>query len=406
MTKGEAPRTAAEMGIMQGSPPTRTIDMANWDKGPDCRWAFQHISEIVPTANIGRGWGPACAIPSAPLELGKVSFNGHDDEQMTVQEMLDATYTDGFIVLHQGRAVYEVYDNGMLPDTRHLLMSVGKSVTGAMAGQLLMDGRLDADALVVEYIPELKKSSGFAEATVRQVLDMTTSIVFNEDYDDPDAEIKSHEEAMAWRGRTPLAEKGVYAFAQTIEKDAREHGKQFYYASINADVLGWLIERATGQRYIEWLSEGIWSKLGAERDAQISVDYFGSAVANGGMCITLRDLARFGQMMLDGGVYNGQQIVSPEWVEDTRFKGDNAAWKSSDFSPLWPKGSYRNMWYATNDEHGSFFAIGVNGQHIWINPTTRVVIVKFSSHPISSDLDSTLDTWRGMDAISVKLAEM
>jgi len=406
MRKDKAPKTAAELGIMQGSPPTRTIDMANWDKGPDCRWAFQHISEIIPTANISRGWGPPTVLGSALRDLNDLIFTDHAGEDRTIGEMLDATYTDGFIVLQRGKVVFERYFNGMSFDTRHLLMSVSKSITGAMAGQLLMDGRLDADAPVVEYIPELTKSSGFAEATVRQVLDMTTSIVFNEDYDDPQAEVKSHEEAMAWRGRTPLAEKGVYAFAQTIEKDVREHGEQFYYASINADVLGWLIERATGQRYIEWLSEGIWSKLGAERDAQISVDYFGSAVANGGMCITLRDLARFGQMMLDGGVYNGQQIVSPEWVEDTRFKGDNAAWKSSDFAALWPNGFYRNMWYATNDEHGSFFAVGVNGQHIWINPTTRVVIVKFSSHPISSDLDSTLDTWRGMDAIAVKLAEM
>lgn len=405
MTKAEIPKTAAELGIMQGSPPSRMIDIWNWDKGPDNRWAFQHISEIVPAAIISRGLEPPTTITGTPRDITDIAFMNHNDEEMIIREMLDFTYTDGFIVLHHGGTVFEKYYNGMLPDTLHLLMSVSKSVTGSLAGQLVMDGRLDPDARVVQYIPELENSSGFAEATVRQVLDMTLSLVFNEDYDDPEAEVTAHEEAMAWRGRTRLAEKGVYAFAQTIEKDVRQHGELFQYASINADVLGWLIERASGQRYIEFMSEAIWSKLGAEHDALMSVDYFGSAVANGGLCITLRDMARFAQMMLNGGFYNDQQIISSEWVGDIRFNGNNAAWKSSHFEEIWPKGAYRSQWYITNDDHGSFFASGVNGQHVWINPTTEVVVVKFSSHPMSVDLDSTLDTFSGMDAIAKSLGE-
>ena len=344
-------------------------------------------------------------LPREPKDLSGLVFEMADSKKMTVKEMLDMTYTDGFIVLHDGKVAFEKYYNGMKPNTRHLLMSVSKSVTGTLAGILVMDGRLNPAAKVVDYIPELKKSPGFADTTVREVLDMTTSIVFSEDYDDPKAEVVSHEKATAWRGRTPLADKGLYAFAQTIKKDQRAHGDLFHYASINTDVLGWLIERASGQRYIDFMSDAIWSKLGAEHDAQISVDYHGSAVANGGFCITLRDLARFAQMVLDDGLYNGRQIVSSGWIDDIRFNGNNSAWKPTKYGKVWSDGFYRNQWYVTRDDQGSFFAVGVNGQHIWINPTTRVVIVKLSSFPKSADVESAGLAMSAMDAIARKLGE-
>jgi len=397
----DRPKTAAEMGIMQGSPPKQLIDMSKWDKGPDNLWAFQHISEIIPTANISRGSGPVARLEHAPQDLSGLGFKTPDGKQMTVRKMLETTYTDGFIVLHEGRIVFEKYYNGMTPQTRHLLMSVSKSVTGTLAGILVNDGRLNPTAKVIDYIPELKNSPGFAEATVREVLDMTTSIVFSEDYADPKAEVVSHEVATAWRGpKSKLAQEGLYAFSQTIKKDKRAHGEKFHYASINTDVLGWLIERASKQRFIEIMRDTIWSKLGAEHDAQISVDYKGSAVANGGFVITLRDLARFSQMVLDDGRYNDRQIVPSGWIDDIRFNGKNSAWKPTSYSKIWPDGFYRNQWYVTKDDHGSFFAVGVNGQHIWINPKTRVVMVKYSSLPISADKDNIVLGWVGMDAIA------
>ncbi len=400
-TAEDRPKTAAEMGIMQGSPPKRLIDLSKWDKGPDNRWAFQHISEIIPTANISRGSGPAALLERAPTDLSELVFETPDGKEMTVHKMLETTYTDGFIVLHQGKVVLEKYFNGMTPGTRHLLMSVSKSVTGTLAGILVNDGRLNPTLRVIDYIPELKNSPGFADATVREVLDMTTSIVWSEDYADPKAQVVSHEVATAWRGpQSKLAQQGLYAFAQTTKKDERAHGEKFHYASINTDVLGWLIERASNQRFVEFMSDAMWSKLGAEHDAQISVDYKGSAVANGGFVITLRDLARFSQMVLDDGYYNGQQIVSPGWITDIRFNGKNSAWKPTSYAETWPDGFYRNQWYVTKDDQGSFFGVGVNGQHIWINPKTRVAIVKFSSLPVSADKENIVLGWAGMDAIA------
>ena len=396
------PMTAAEMGIMQGTPPGRTIDISAWDKGPDNRWAFQHISEFLHVANISRGSGSAVPLRMALQDLSGLEFEGLDGEPMTVADMLVKTYTDGFIVLHDGDVIFEKYFNGMSPDTRHLLMSVSKSVTGTLAGILVNDGRLDPTALVTDYIPEMTDAPGFGDATVRQVLDMTTSIIFSEDYADPDAEVVAHEATTAWRGENaPMAQEGVYAFSTTIKKDpSRPHGQQFQYASINTDVLGWLIERASGQRFANFFSEAIWSRLGAEHDGQITVDYKGAAAANGGFVLTLRDLARFAQMVLDDGYYNDTQIVPSGWIDDIRFNGNNAAWRPTIYAETWPDGFYRNQWYVTKDDHGSYFAVGVNGQHIWINPATRTVVVKFSSLPVSADKENIVLGWLAMDAIS------
>lgn len=399
-SNGQIPKTARELGFSNGFPPTRTVDMSKWDKGEDCRWSFQHISEIIPTANISRGSANQFEIPRKPEDIMNLTFTTHDNKEVTINEMIRSTYTDGIIVLQDGNIITEKYYNGMKADTRHLLMSVSKSVTGTLAGVLVNDGRLNPDALVIDYIPELNTSSGFSDATVRGVLDMTTAIVFSEDYDNPNAEVVSHEKATAWRGRNEIADKGVFAYSQTIKKADYEHGEKFHYASINTDVLGWLIERASGQRFKDFASENMWAKLGAEHDAQISVDYLGSPVANGGFCITLRDLARFSQMVLDDGYYNKQQIIPSGWIDDIKFNGNNSAWKPTKYSKIWPSGFYRNQWYITGDDHGSFFAVGVNGQNIWINPTTRTVIVKFSSYPVSADTESALLNWYAFDAIA------
>jgi CubicO group peptidase (beta-lactamase class C family) len=387
------------MGIMVGSPPSRVIDLAAWDKGPDNRWAFQHIGEIIPTAVVSRGGGTPRALDIGRGDLSSVVVDD-DGGPVSVAEVLRRTYTDGLLVLHDGDVVHEEYFNGMGPNTHHLLMSVSKSLTGTLAGILVADGRLRPESPLVDYLPELRESPGYAAATVRHVLDMTAAIVFSEEYDDPDAEVVAHERAMGWRGRSPIAERGVYSFAATIDRADRAAGELFHYASINTDVLGWLIERAAGRRFVEVMSELIWSRLGADHDALLSVDYRGSAVVNGGFCVTLRDLARFGQMVLDGGKVDGSQVVPAAWLDDIRFGGDNGPWQPTRYAEVWPAGWYRSQWYVTGDDHGSYFAIGVNGQHLWIDPTTNVVIVKLSSMPASVDLQATALVLKSMETIA------
>ena len=299
--------TAAELALMQGTPPPadRLVTLANWQEGPFNRWAFQHVSEVVPCAVLGRGDGPVLPLPHALEDLDPL-----------LDGFLERTYTDGFIVLRDGRIVYERYCNGLTDRTPHLLQSVSKSFASALVGSLVERGLVELERPARDYVPELW-SSGFGDATVGQLLDMSASIVFSEEYADPSSEVQAQDRAAGWRPRHPGDPENSYAFLCSLRKDG-EHGRTFQYCSASTDALAWVLERASGRRYADLLATELWQRLGAEHDAWITVDSAGFGFANGGMCVTLRDLARFGHLMLNGGGVNGVRITPSSWVAHSR----------------------------------------------------------------------------------------
>jgi CubicO group peptidase (beta-lactamase class C family) len=399
MSHEERPKTAQQLGLMQGFPPPedRLVTLANWQDAPYNRWGFLHVSHILPTAQISRGEGPVAALPRSHWDLGGITFD-RTGGRMTIAQMLEGTYTDGFIVLKDGAIVAEKYFNGMAPHTRHLLMSVSKSLTGALAGILAEQGLLDLTAPVRTYVPELG-DSGYGDATVRQVLDMTVSLVFREEYDDPRSEIQQQDRATGWRPSREGDIIGNYHFLPTIKKDG-EHGRVFQYCSATTDVLGWVLEKVSGVPFPELFSREIWAQLGAEHDGYITVDQYGASLPNGGFCLTLRDLARFGQMILQDGHFNGRSIVPSSSIDETRNRGDNGPWSyHPTWSQLYPRGNYHNQWYNAEDAHRSFFGIGIHGQHLWIDPTANVVIVTFSTRPSALDAAMRSNTLAGLAAI-------
>lgn len=399
------PITARELGIMVGYPPSKdqTVTLANWQDPPYNRWSFQHVSNVLPTAMISRGSGPIIPLARADKDLSGITFEDITGDTLTLGEMLDSTYTDGFIVLKGGSILFEQYFNDMNENTRHLLMSVSKSIAGSLAGCLVAARLLDSTKLVSHYVPELA-ASAFGDATVRQTLDMQVSVVYSEEYADPEAEVQYHEKAAGWRPRSEDDIEGHYTFLQSLKKDDREHGLVFQYASPCTDVIGWVLERAAGIPYADLMSREVWSKLGCEHDADITVDMFNSPLADGGISATLRDSARFAQMMLQNGSFNDQQIVPAGWIADNRGHGDNAAWsRHEQWSTVFADGHYRAFWYNTEDDHRSYFGIGVFGQVFWIDPTAGMVIVKFSSQPKATDLEMALLTLRGLAAIGKEL---
>jgi len=403
MSASARPRTAEELGLMRGFPPPedKLVTAANFQDAPYNRWAFQHISNLLPTALISRGEVPIDQLPRADQNLGEIRYAGVNGPT-TVTEMLERTYTDGFLVLRDGVIVTESYFNGMRPDTRHLLMSISKSLTGTLAGIFVARGLLDPAATVPTYVPELRHGA-YGDATVQHLLDMTASVVFNEDYADPTSEIQRQDRATGWRVPREGDILGNYHFIPTLKK-AGEHGRVFQYCSADTDVLGWILEKITGTPFPDLLSLEIWAKLSAEHDAYSTVDRYGAALPDGGICTTLRDLARFGQMILQQGQYNGQSIVPSSWIQQTRHQGDNGPWRHAAWwTAVYPRGSYHNQFWHTGDEHGRFFGWGIHGQHLWIDPETKVVIVKFSTGPDAVDRTMLLDTLRGMAAISEAL---
>lgn len=302
---------------------------------------------------------------------------------MTWDQAFDVNYTDGVIGLHRGRVAYERYGGCLSETARHGAMSVTKSLTGLLGEILVAECTLDETARVGDLVPELA-SSAFGDATVRQVLEMTTALDYSEDYADPEAEVWTFAAAGS-----PLPKpdgydgpQSYFAFLETVGKEG-EHGQAFSYKTVNADAIGWIISRATGMSVAELLSERVWQRIGAGREAFFTVDSIGTPFAGGGFNATLRDMARLGQLMLDDGRVDGEQIVPAAAIDRIRQGGDREAFAKAGYDlDGW---SYRGMWWITHDDHGAYAARGVHGQTIWIDPAADMVIARFASHPTAAN---------------------
>jgi 6-aminohexanoate-oligomer exohydrolase len=298
--------------------------------------------------------------------------------------------------------VFERYFNGMQPGSRHLLMSVSKSLCGILAGGIVETGAVDLDAAVATYVPELWDST-YGDATISQLLDMTASLEFDEDYANPESEVQAQDRAAGWRPRRIEDPENSYEFLRALRPDG-QHGRAFQYCSATTDVLAWVLERATGRRYPDLLGDALWSRVGAEHDAFITVDPAGFAFANGGVSVSLRDLARFGLLVLEGGSIGSHRVCSNDWAARIRAGADARLMAGADFARVYPAGSYRAQWWNTGGDGTAFFAVGIYGQFLWIDPTADVVIVKLSSLPNALDPGVTHDHHRAFEAVVAALS--
>lgn len=308
---------------------------------------------------------------------------GHK-EPISFSESLVRNHVDGIIILHCGKVVYERYFGQMDGSSLHALMSVTKSFTGLLAATLVAEGKLDTTRTVAYYLPELARS-GFGDATVGQVMDMTTAIDYSEDYADPSSEVWRFSVAgNAMIEHPEGTPQGFHDYLATLRKKGT-HGEVFSYRTVNTDVLGWIIERVGEAPIAQQLSHRIWSRMGMEQDAYYQVDAMGTAFAGGGLNAALRDLARVGEMVRCGGKWHGEQILPREAIEEIRFGGNRAAFAASTYDELLPGWSYNDMWWITGNANGAFMARGVHGQAIYIDPVAEMVLVRLSSNPIASN---------------------
>ena len=410
---GAAPDAAAsdpaQLGWMVGAPPPadRTVrfDDGSYFEFPAMRWSVSNFRQLMPTVNVSRGLGAPTVFPrTLRKDIDTLRFTPLGANQpMTWEASLAASYTDGIVVLHRGRIVYERYFGVLRDDGQHAAMSVTKSVVGTLGAALVAEGRIDPDKTVAHYVPELA-ASGFGNATLRQVLDMTTGLKYSEDYADPNAEVWAHASAGSPlpKPKDYTGPRSYFEFLQTVQPQG-QHGDAFGYRTINTDVLGWVIARVTGRSVSQLLSERIWRRLGAEQDAYFTVDSIGTPFAGGGLNTGLRDLARFGEMLRNNGRFNGQQILPKAVVDDIRSGGDKAAFAKAGYALL-PGWSYRNMWWVTHNPHGAFMARGVHGQRIYVDPKAEMVVVRYASHPVASNSANDPVTLPAFEALGRLLA--
>ncbi|SEL60089.1 serine hydrolase domain-containing protein [Ectothiorhodospira marina] len=401
----------AALGWMIGSPPPADrilrFDDGSYFRFPQMRWSVANFRQLMPTVNVSRGL-------TQPSRLTRELRNDIDaltfvplggSAPMTWEQSLKANYTDGIIVLHRGNVAYERYFGVLRPEGQHGAMSVTKTFVGTLAALLVAEGTLDPKRTTAHYIPELAESA-FGNATVRQLMDMTTGIRFSEDYANPDAEVWAHAAAGNPLPK-PAGYQGprtYYEFLATVGPEG-EHGQAFHYRTANTDALGWVLARVTGRNVAQLLSERIWSRLGAEQDAYMSVDSIGTPFAGGGLNTGLRDLARFGEMVRNNGRYNNQQILPPEVVADIRRGASREHFAKADY-PLLPGWSYRNMWWVTHNAHGAFMARGVHGQTLYIDPAAEMVIARFASHPVAGNAANDPTSLPAYEALAQHLMEI
>lgn len=366
---------------MTATHPSEKTTLSNWREHPFNRWSFTNVDTLV---NGKRIQNPNAAIPfnkaNTELDLGGIIL----PSGKTAQTYLNESYTDAFIALDNGAICSEQYYGDTKSESRHILFSITKSVIGTLAGILILEGRLSPDKLVSHYIPELSHSA-WGDATVDQVLDMLVSVNFGEDYLDPKGLMEHYRVAMEWNPPTKVPYTGgLHDFLTTLKKGNHEHGERVQYASPNSDVLGWIIERATNQSIPDLIAAKIWSHIGAESDAWISVDRHGGYRTAGGMCATARDLARFGEA-LRLTTDNKSRPFPQQWIDDVLTNGSRAAWENGTLSGLFAKGHYRSQWYVPDRFPRTMMAIGIHGQWLYIDSVRQVTIVKLSSQPLPED---------------------
>ncbi|OWJ91049.1 6-aminohexanoate hydrolase [Pseudomonas sp. A46] len=373
----QAVAAAPSPGVMQGFPPAPElrVNKANAFLPPYLRWSMTHAREVSPTRNLARARTPLPLSAGEPLELGTLTFET-GEESLGLDRYLRETVTDGLIVLHRGRVIYERYLDGFGERQPHIWASMTKSVTGLLVAQFIAEGKLDPQARLASYVPELE-GTPFGESSVRANLDMQVEVTYPENVP-PDLGLFA---ATGLIPRKPGMPEDIYAFLKMAQRngDSRQ-APPFFYQNGSPEALAWALRRIAGKTWAELVEERIWSRF-AEEDAYVQVDPLGTEMASGGISTNLRDTARFAELVRRELARVAPEDSFNQAVRSLLEPGDAAAFARGNLAPGRPGYTYRNYWFQKNDGDGSLEASGRFGQKIYINPRRELVIVKLSATP-------------------------
>lgn len=329
---------------------------------------FSHMKDMAPTKTI-----PASGTVN---ELGKqphalpLTFT-YKGEERDMENFLKDSSTTALVVIKDNNLTFENYYQGTGEFDHRISWSMAKSYLSALFGIAVEEGHIkDLNAPVTDYVPSLK-DSGYDGVSIKNVLQMSSGVYFNEDYGDFNSDINRFGRVMALGG-------SFDDFAASLTSE-REQGTFMHYVSIDTHVIGMVLRAATGKTIEEYFQEKLWSKLNTERDAIYITDTTGEPMVLGGLNIITRDYARMGMLYRDGGRLNGEQIVPAQWIEDSitpdaphLFPGKRDTSKTNF--------GYGYQWWLPENPDQEFLAIGIYGQYIYINRKHNVVIAKNSAH--------------------------
>lgn len=366
------------LGVMQGFPPAldKRVSKQNAFELPNLRWALRNARAMSPTTGIRRAPSPLALEAGEPASLDQLEFIV-DGKSLTLPEYLSDSFTDGLIVLHRGKVVYERYLDSFGPEQAHIWASMTKSVTGLLAAGLIAEGKLSPSAKLSSYVPELA-GTPFGEATLQENLDMQVAAQYPAQVP-PDIGLFAAAGILPRQAGMPDS---IYSFLQVASQPKPASPTPvWFYQNGSPEAVAWAMRRVTGKSWSELVSERIWSRF-AEDDAYAQVDALGTEMASGGMSSTLRDTARFAEAIRRAWTDHTDTSPFAQAVRLALQPNDNQALIANSARAKSLAGyAYRDYWYQKNDGDGSVEAGGRFGQKIYINPKRDVVVVKMSSAP-------------------------
>ncbi|MFD9418822.1 serine hydrolase domain-containing protein [Streptomyces goshikiensis] len=363
---------------------------------PLSEWTFTHMDRVMPKESVPRG-GPILPLPGRPGPLDvSYTFEGHE---RTLDDLHRNTNTTSFLVLRGGDLIHEVYPGRFAgPGVRFQLFSLTKSVTSVLVGIAIAEGAIKSVTdPVTAYLPDLA-GSAYDGPTVEHLLDMCSGAGDLEVHTVPGNNISRFERAIGGTGT-------LHEVVRSVER-ITEPGTRFNYSTIDTQVLGWVLESATGLSLARFAAERLWNRIGPERDAY----YFltrgrpRTAIGGGSLNATTRDIARLGLLMARGGELDGRRILPEHWVERSRGRG-LAHLAVGELGPSgYPHYGYSNQWWTLGGARRVFTGLGIFGQYLYVDPEADLVIVKTSAWPTADDAARDRETITAFLAITRQIA--
>ncbi len=330
---------------------------------------FLHMEDIIPTSTIKKSVAPTKLPVNLTYQLPQEFQSG--GKTYNVEEFVERTMTTGLMVIHKDTIIFEKYMNGLTPETTHISWSMAKSFISGLLGIAVQDGLIESiQDPITKYLPQLEKC-GYNGVKIKDILQMSSGVGFNEDYADFNSDINRF-------GRYFALGQSFEDFALTL-KNEKTPGTYNHYVSIDTQVLGMLLKKVTGKTLSTYLHEKIWEPMGMEHDAQWIIDSDGMEMALGGLNVTMRDYAKFGLLYMQEGNWFGQQVVPANWIQKS-VTPDAPHLQPGESELSNSKYGYGYQWWIPSDADGGYFASGIYNQHIYVQPNRDVLVVKLSAN--------------------------
>ena len=368
--------------IMKGSPPPieYQVTLDNWRKYPFNSWSFVNVRNLIPTSPIYNNPDKKVILQKQLIDIDDLVID-HKNTSYKLKEIFKICDTDAFLVMHKGKIKFEFYDKFTKFNTPHIIFSVSKSLTSLLTGILVEKKVININNYISHILPETK-GTAYEDATVRNVLDMSIASGFIEDYTGQAEIFKKYRSSTGWdlpETNSTQTVKGLHDFLSSMPKSNQKHGKKYHYCSPHSDLLGWIIERASGENYSKIMADLLFKKAGINHEANVTVDKWGASRAAGGISVSPYDLLLLSELVRNHGSNKNGQVIPAAWIEDFVNNKNNNSYLNQDNLERFPNGNYRSKWYQTGFKDNEYCAIGIHGQNIWINPQKEITIVRMSS---------------------------